>query len=83
LSKFPPLPDGFFWRVGHLLGSPILQIHKKRLIGSKILESIWIDEYDEEHMIDKAVFLKKKFDEMHEINNFLEKYTGDYPPKEL
>jgi len=84
-TKFPPLPDGYFFRVDDLLGAPVLRIQKNGFLGSKTAELVWIDEEDQnpEGLVRVGEYLKSRLLEKLETSDFIEKFAGDYPPKEL
>lgn len=84
MLEMPNLPFPYFWRVTTLLQSPILELRKyRKFLLSEQINSIWIQESNDEHLVEQAEYLKKLLEESLETELFIQKREGDYPPKKL
>lgn len=87
-ESLPELPKGYFWRITeiYIFSTPLVQIRKKRWIGSEELLSTRIGEpYEGKSWEDMALYaarhLYRKFQESERYAIFVSKVEGDYPPK--
>lgn len=85
--EMPTLPEGYFFRVGTLLGSPNLEIRKKTFFGlfSKNITGIWLDDGTDKDIYECAVFLAEDEFSGYGAIAILKANDrmGDYPPKTL
>jgi hypothetical protein len=81
--EFPSLPDGYFFRIESLLGAPVLRIMKRSWLTSRSVQLGWIDDESPQALFELAVRLKESFLAEQETSEFIEKYSGDYPPRSL
>lgn len=83
LLEMPTLPEGYFFRVTELLGAPMLELRLKSWPFSKRVESIWILEPNDEHLVDQAEFLKSRLLREDDLDAYAARRAGDYPPRTL
>jgi hypothetical protein len=84
LLEMPELPFPYFWRVTALFECPVLELRKRRkFFPSQRINSTWILESTDAHLVGQADFLKSIFENGSADQQFLKKREGDYPPKTL
>lgn len=87
-TTMPELPPKHFFRVTTLLGSPIIELHRKKFLWfTEKLWSRWLDDASPEDIIANAHGVWEAYSdaksEEDTLNLNLAQYGGDYPPKSL